>query len=573
MKSFLTRNTGILFIALLALASCRNPDNKIEPTCFDEVKNQGELRVDCGGPNCPECLPDCNDGIANQDEQSPVSEFNPNVIGIDCGGENCEPCATCEDGIQNAHWVYDPNLTEADLSQPDVAQSANGQLYRLIMESGIDRGFPCPEYYEPTSDDGIWNGDEEGVDCGGSTGIPCPTPNCFDGIQNGTETGIDCGDMPEPSICGECPDPTCDDGIQNMHIELNEDLPAGYVVVIETGIDCDNSPLTSCPDCPLPTCWDGVQNGSETGIDCGGSCYTPCDPTPSCGNGIMDGTETGIDCDDDPDTPCPPCASCSDGIKNGPELKPDCVDYPIPSMPECQVCASCHDGILNDGQDGGDNLFELDIDCGGPNCDACLQEVTAAGIGEGNGTPFRDQYSYNKLLAQSGMTDTLNLGPNYPGLKVTKNVIGSSYLKVEANQGFALDATHTFVRTLILYIPIPPSYDGDINFVEDMINTAQPTIGMCEPFAGTQVTVPFIVYKERFLENNTATKCFRSFIDGGENSKLNYTYSFGGPMYLGYYLKGNMNGGSMRTANDVISGEATYGNFNEIDFKIQYTGF
>ena len=37
---------------------------------------------------------------------------------------------------------------------------------------------------------GIQDGDETGVDCGGSC-APCPT--CDDGIQNGGETGIDCG--------------------------------------------------------------------------------------------------------------------------------------------------------------------------------------------------------------------------------------------------------------------------------------------------------------------------------------------------------------------------------------------
>lgn len=37
---------------------------------------------------------------------------------------------------------------------------------------------------------GIQDGDETGVDCGGSC-APCPT--CDDGIQNGQETGIDCG--------------------------------------------------------------------------------------------------------------------------------------------------------------------------------------------------------------------------------------------------------------------------------------------------------------------------------------------------------------------------------------------
>ncbi len=43
----------------------------------------------------------------------------------------------------------------------------------------------------PTCDDGIQNGDEEGVDCGGSSCEACPT--CDDGIQNGDETGVDCG--------------------------------------------------------------------------------------------------------------------------------------------------------------------------------------------------------------------------------------------------------------------------------------------------------------------------------------------------------------------------------------------
>ncbi|MBW2974264.1 hypothetical protein KY366_00970 [Candidatus Woesearchaeota archaeon] len=47
--------------------------------------------------------------------------------------------------------------------------------------------------YIPTCFDGIQNGDEEGVDCGGSC-TPCPTiPTCFDGIQNQDEEGVDCG--------------------------------------------------------------------------------------------------------------------------------------------------------------------------------------------------------------------------------------------------------------------------------------------------------------------------------------------------------------------------------------------
>ncbi len=81
--------------------------------------------------------------------------------------------------------------------------------------------------------------------CGGSTG-----PTCTDGIQNGNETGVDCGGDCAPCSGGA----TCSDGVQNGN---------------ETGVDCGGS----CPACP--TCSDGIQNGNETGVDCGGDC-SPC---------------------------------------------------------------------------------------------------------------------------------------------------------------------------------------------------------------------------------------------------------------------------------------------------------
>lgn len=54
----------------------------------------------------------------------------------------------------------------------------------------------CPTHSSTvaTCNDGIQNGDETGIDCGGSCS-PCAT--CSDGIQNQGETGVDCG--------GPCP--------------------------------------------------------------------------------------------------------------------------------------------------------------------------------------------------------------------------------------------------------------------------------------------------------------------------------------------------------------------------------
>jgi hypothetical protein len=51
----------------------------------------------------------------------------------------------------------------------------------------------------PSCDDGIQNGDETGVDCGGPECPACPT--CDDGVQNGDELGVDCGG----ENCPPCP--------------------------------------------------------------------------------------------------------------------------------------------------------------------------------------------------------------------------------------------------------------------------------------------------------------------------------------------------------------------------------
>ncbi len=135
------------------------------------------------------------------------------------GNQSCGNGTSCNDGIQNGD------------------------------ETGVDCGGSCPPCY--TCTDGIQNGNETGVDCGGPDCPACPT--CFDGVQNGDETGIDCG--------GSCPTcVACDDGIQNGN---------------ETGVDCGG------PDCPAcPTCTDGILNGDEIGVDCGGSC--PACPSENC---------------------------------------------------------------------------------------------------------------------------------------------------------------------------------------------------------------------------------------------------------------------------------------------------
>lgn len=94
--------------------------------------------------------------------------------------------------------------------------------------------------------------------CGGGAGTCCApntcvagtcatvTATCADGVQNGSETGVDCGGA-------EClalfPAKTCADGIG---CGSSSDCTSGF---------CN----TTTHLCATPTCSDGLKNGAETG--------------------------------------------------------------------------------------------------------------------------------------------------------------------------------------------------------------------------------------------------------------------------------------------------------------------
>ncbi len=284
----------------VSLLNSNGCGNGTPPTCDDGIQNGDETGVDCGGSVCAPCP--CNDVdltltivLDNYPEETSWTVTNSSGSTVASGGTyGSQPDgSTVVENISLADGDY--TFTIFDSYGDGICCSYGSGSYTLADDSGVIASggqFGSSEATSfcasgdtsgPTCDDGIQNGQETGVDCGGPDCPACP-PTCDDGIQNGQETGVDCGG-PD---CPACP-PTCDDGIQNGQ---------------ETGVDCGGP---DCPACP-PTCDDGIQNGQETGVDCGGPDCPACPPT--CDDGIQNGQETGVDCGG-PD--CAPCSTCSDG--------------------------------------------------------------------------------------------------------------------------------------------------------------------------------------------------------------------------------------------------------------------
>jgi len=164
----------------------------------------------------------------------------------------------------------------------------------------------------PTCSDGIKNGTETGVDCGGSC-APCET-SCtenkvtlainFDkypketswdlvneaGVTVASESYANANITPESSLTKElCLPDGCytftikdsyGDGMCCSYGNGSYSLKSLGVILKSGGTFTAKEETKICVgDTPKePTCTDGIKNGTETGVDCGGTC-APCQPT------------------------------------------------------------------------------------------------------------------------------------------------------------------------------------------------------------------------------------------------------------------------------------------------------
>jgi hypothetical protein len=338
--------------------------------CSDGRRGDGETDIDCGGP-CTACVlgagcrlgsdcesgvcleavcvaPSCSDGVQDQDETGP-----------DCGGTTCQQCgpgvgcvsdADCADGLSCA--------AATRLCRPVSCEDG----VRNGVEAGIDCGGSCA-------------GCGEGADCASgpdcASGVcsdgACAAPSCTDDVRNADETDVDCG-----SDCAACGD--------GLACGAASDCQSAVCA----GLACADG-VVAC--CQAASCADGVRNGSESAVDCGGDRCARCALGRPCGGGAdcasnvcaagscqslcddgdQNGDETGVDCGGSEFG----CGGCGDG--QGCDSDADC------SSDRCDggVCGSCADGVENGG--------ELGLDCGSgePGCPACPRCTVENSVGLG----------------------------------------------------------------------------------------------------------------------------------------------------------------------------------------------
>jgi len=140
------------------------------------------------------------------------SDNTPTCINNYCSGQTCQ------------NQLLDGNETDIDCGGDECGPCIPGQLCKVASDC---LSKVCEDAFM------------------GALVKQCKVPSCSDGVQNGSESDVDCGGQ-------ICPGSSKCDNMK--HCSVHSDCKSG---VCQIGT------------CQKATCGDGVKNGGETGIDCG----------------------------------------------------------------------------------------------------------------------------------------------------------------------------------------------------------------------------------------------------------------------------------------------------------------
>ena len=189
-------DTGGPRASLLTSGACGAPT---PPTCSDGIQNGDETGVDCGGSTCPACPAGCTDNevtmsitLDNYPEETSWTVTDANGATLYSGGTygNLPDGSTVTETFCLLDGCYDYNIF--DTYGDGICCAYGNGSYTVtdaagnVLASGGSFGSAETTNFcfgggggGPTCTDGIQNGDETGIDCGGSVCAPCNT-GCTD---------------------------------------------------------------------------------------------------------------------------------------------------------------------------------------------------------------------------------------------------------------------------------------------------------------------------------------------------------------------------------------------------------
>ena len=168
-------------------------------------RNQLSREVDCP-VNC--VMSDWIDAGACDPKTGRKPQSRTVVISGANGGTACPPASQLS---QELDCAVDCVVSQWADGVCNVGQIWRSQT-RTVITARLNGGAACPTLSQvvpcPNCSDGIMNGDETGIDCGGACLAASPSqvcPSCKkDNVRNGQETGIDCGGPLCPPCDARC---------------------------------------------------------------------------------------------------------------------------------------------------------------------------------------------------------------------------------------------------------------------------------------------------------------------------------------------------------------------------------
>ena len=412
----------------------------VEPTCDDGILNQGEDRIDCGGPCLPcDCLSDgeCADALFCNGAETCDAWGHCQPGSDPCPGQYCdEDTDSCVECLEDSHCEDGLFCNGADTCSGGTCVHAGDpcvggpECADTCDEAGdtcnVPAGTPCTDDGNPCTDNecngtgtcvAINNTDpcDDGLFCNGAdtcsggscvhAGDPCTGgPECADTCDETGDTcnvpaGTPCTDDGNVCTDNECDgagtcaainntDP-CDDG---LFCTLTDTCSGG--VCVGTGDPCPGQICDEDNDQCIPVVCNN--NGTcDSGEDCN-NCPNDCfrGSSASCGNGVCE-SANGEDC-----VSCPgDCNSYLEGKPNGRYCCGDgtaqygvtcsdsrCTGGGNTCTSELAVPSCCGDGTC----EGSEDSFNCEVDCGPP--PVCGDDICNGGENQCNcpadcGTP------------------------------------------------------------------------------------------------------------------------------------------------------------------------------------------